>query len=205
MSRWVIPVLVAFGSLPGAGAEESEPQLAHAVFAGGCFWCMEPPYDRLDGVVETISGYVGGSAEDATYKKVVTGRTGHYEAVRIQYDPARVDYETLLEVFWRNVDPFDATGQFCDKGPQYRAAIFPLTDRQRELAEQSRQRVAASLAGRGEIRTEILPAAPFYAAEDYHQDYYRTNSVRYKFYRWNCGRDRRLQTVWGGSVEQPLQ
>ena len=181
-----------------AGAQTTA-ETATAVFAGGCFWCMEPPFDKLDGVLSTISGYVGGSAKDATYERVSSGRTGHYEAVRIEYDPAKVDYATLLEVFWRNVDPFDSRGQFCDKGPQYRAAIFALSDEQRKLAEESRASVVSQKSSLGKIRTEILPAAEFYAAEDYHQDYYKKNAVRYKFYRWNCGRDKRLESIWGGT------
>ena len=160
---------------------------------------MEPPFDKLDGVLSTISGYVGGSAKDATYQRVLSGRTGHYEAVRIEYDPKKIDYETLLEVFWRNVDPYDRSGQFCDKGPQYRAAIFALTDKQMKLAEKSKATVVAEKSGQGKIQTEVLPAAEFYPAEDYHQDYYKKNPVRYNFYRWNCGRDKRLESIWGAS------
>ena len=182
-----------------AGAQQPESETASAVFAGGCFWCMEPPFDKLDGVHSTISGYIGGSAKDATYQRISSGRTGHYEAVRIEYDPAKIDYATLLQVFWRNVDPFDRNGQFCDKGPQYRAAIFALTDEQLKLAEESKATVVAEKSGQGKIQTEVLPAAEFYPAEDYHQDYYMKNPVRYKFYRWNCGRDKRLESIWGGS------
>lgn len=170
-----------------------------AVFAGGCFWCMEPPYDKLDGVLSTVSGYIGGSAEDATYQRVSSGATGHYEAVKIEFDPSKVDYGQLLDVFWRNIDPFDDTGQFCDKGPQYRAAVFALTARQRELAEASKAKLADAKRGEGHFQTEVLPAMPFYPAEDYHQDYYMKNALRYKFYRWNCGRDQRLERIWGPS------
>ena len=170
-----------------------------AIFAGGCFWCMEPPFDELDGVLSTVSGYIGGTAEDATYKRVAAGATGHYEAVRIEFDPSKVDYGQLLKVFWRNIDPFDGNGQFCDKGPQYRAAIFTLTDRQRELAEASRTKLADEKREEGRFQTEVLPAMTFYPAEDYHQDYYIKNALRYKFYRWNCGRDQRLERVWGPS------
>ena len=202
MRFFTIAVLVGLATtaaLPEARAQLPQHETAAAVFAGGCFWCMEPPFDKLDGVLSTVSGYVGGSAEDANYQSVTSGRTGHYEAVRIEYDPARVDYAALLEVFWRNVDPCDASGQFCDKGPQYRTAIFALTDEQRRLAEDSKARVASRKSSHGEIRTEILPAETFYPAESYHQDYYQKNPVRYKFYRWNCGRDQRLQQVWGDS------
>lgn len=170
-----------------------------AIFAGGCFWCMEPPFDELDGVLSTVSGYIGGTAEDATYKRVAAGATDHYEAVRIEFDPSKVDYGQLLKVFWRNIDPFDGNGQFCDKGPQYRAAIFTLTDKQRELADASRAKLADEKGEEGRFQTEVLPAMTFYPAEDYHQDYYIKNALRYKFYRWNCGRDQRLERVWGPS------
>lgn len=190
--------------LAGAAAWAEEPNrpatpAGVAVFAGGCFWCMEPPFDKLDGVLSTTSGYVGGSEADATYKRVSSGQTDHYEALRVEFDPAKVDYATLLGVFWRNIDPFDGGGQFCDRGPQYRAAIFALDDEQRKLAEESKAVLAAQVAEGQGIQTEILPAAPFYEAESYHQDYYRKNAVRYKFYRWNCGRDNRLKRLWGES------
>ena len=167
-----------------------------ALFAGGCFWCMEPPYDRLDGVLSTVSGYAGGAADKANYHAVSSGRTSHYEVIRVEYDPEKIGYRELLEVFWQNVDPFDAAGQFCDKGPQYRAAIFALTSEQNRLAEESKTAVLRRMAGRGQVETEILPAAAFYPAEDYHQDYYKKNPVRYKYYRWSCGREQRLQQVW---------
>jgi peptide-methionine (S)-S-oxide reductase len=170
---------------------------AVATFAGGCFWCMEPPYDKLDGVRATISGYAGGTTVDPTYREVSSGGTGHAEVVQITYDPAKVSYEQLLEVFWRNVDPLDAGGQFCDRGSQYRTGIFVHDEEQRRLAEASKQ--ALDGGGRFEqpIVTEIVAAGPFYPAEDYHQDYYEKNPVRYKFYRWNCGRDQRLAEFWG--------
>jgi peptide-methionine (S)-S-oxide reductase len=170
---------------------------AIAIFAGGCFWCMEPPFDKLDGVVATTSGYIGGTKADPTYEEVTSGRTGHYEAVQVDYDPAQITYERLLEVFWRNIDPIDRSGQFCDKGPQYRSAIFVLDASQRALAEVSKAALARSEKLPGRIVTEILPATKFYPAEDYHQDYYRKNPTRYGFYRWNCGRDSRLQQLWG--------
>ncbi len=200
--RFRVHLVVAGLLLAGASAstaQEPKPATEVAIFAGGCFWCMEPPFDKLDGVLATVSGYIGGSAEDADYRSVVSGRTGHYEAVRIEYDPARVDYAALLEVFWRNVDPFDARGQFCDKGPQYLTAVFALDDRQREVAEESRAALVQRTSKHGKIRTEILPAPEFFPAEEYHQDYYLKNPVRYKFYRWNCGRDQRLKAIWGDS------
>jgi peptide-methionine (S)-S-oxide reductase len=170
---------------------------AVAVFAGGCFWCMEPPFDKLDGVLATTSGYIGGTKADPTYEQVTSGRTGHYEALQVEYDPARVSYQQLLDVFWRNIDPLDASGQFCDKGPQYRSAIFALDDSQRAAAEASKAALEKSGKLPGRIVTEILPAAKFYPAEAYHQDYYRKNSASYTYYRWSCGRDRRLEKLWG--------
>lgn len=170
---------------------------ARAVFAGGCFWCMEPPFDALDGVIDTTSGFTGGGVADPSYEQVTAGGTGHLEVVQVTYDPQRVTYAALLEVYWRNVDPFDDGGQFCDRGESYRAAVFYATDEERELAEASKADHAKTL-GR-DIVTRVLPAAPFYAAEDYHQDFYKKNPVRYKYYRYSCGRDRRLEAVWQSS------
>ena len=158
---------------------------------------MEPPFDKIDGVLATTSGYTGGSKVDPTYQEVSAGGTGHAEAVQVTYDPAKVSYEQLLEVFWRNVDPLDAGGQFCDRGDQYRTAIFVHGEEQRRLAEQSKQALVDSKRFERPIVTEIVAAGPFYPAEDYHQDYYEKNPLRYKFYRWNCGRDQRLAQVWG--------
>ena len=174
---------------------------AVATFAGGCFWCMEPPYDELDGVTSTISGYTGGTKADPTYQEVVQGDTGHAEVVQVTYDPAKVTYEKLLEVFWRNVDPLDAGGQFCDRGDQYRTGIFVHDAEQRRLAEHSKQKLEGSERFDGQpIVTEIEEAGTFYPAEGYHQDYYEKNPVRYKFYRWNCGRDQRLAELWGAEA-----
>lgn len=172
---------------------------AVAVFAGGCFWCMEPPYDTLPGVISTTSGYIGGTSANPTYEQVSSGTSGHIEAVQVRYDPRKVDYPTLLNVFWRNVDPVAVNRQFCDAGPQYRSAIFYGNAEQKRLAEASKRKLEASGRFDRPIATEILPATTFYAAEDYHQDYYVKNPKRYKFYRWNCGRDERLQQVWGAS------
>jgi peptide-methionine (S)-S-oxide reductase len=169
---------------------------ARATFAGGCFWCLEPPFDQLEGVISTEVGYTGGHTEDPSYEEVSAGDTGHAEAIRITYDPERVGYRRLLEVFWRNIDPTQADGQFCDVGSQYRTAVFYHDEEQKRLAEASRQELLAE--GKvPEVHTEIEPAGPFYPAEDYHQDYYRKNPLRYKFYRWNCGRDQRLEELWG--------
>jgi peptide-methionine (S)-S-oxide reductase len=180
-----------------AASGSAAPTLATAVFAGGCFWCMEPPYDKLDGVVSTISGYTGGHTQSPTYEQVSDGGTGHYEAVQITYDPAKVGYEKLLDVFWHNVDPLDASGQFCDKGTQYRAAIFYAGPEQQRLAQESKEALDKSGRLPKPIVTEILPTATFYPAEEYHQDYYQKNPIRYHFYRFNCGRDQRLDAVWG--------
>jgi peptide-methionine (S)-S-oxide reductase len=168
-----------------------------ATFAGGCFWCMEPPFDRLDGVISTTSGYTGGHTLNPTYAEVSAGGTGHAEAVEILYDPGKVRYETLLDVFWHNVDPTAADRQFCDYGNQYRSEIFTHNEDQKRLAEQSRAALEKSKPFRDPIVTKITPAAAFYRAEEYHQDFYKNNPIRYKFYRYNCGRDHRLKELWG--------
>ena len=183
--------LVATAAEPGTQSKTT----ATAVFAGGCFWCMEPPYDALPGVVATTSGFTGGQKANPSYKEVSGGNTGHIEAVQIAYDPAKVSYEKLLEVYWRNVDPLDGGGQFCDRGHEYTTAIFYQNEEQKKLAEQSKSSVEKQL-GRP-VATAIRPATPFYAAEDYHQNYYLKNPVRYKYYRYSCGRDQRLEKLWG--------
>lgn len=175
-------------------AQSAEQQ---ATFAGGCFWCIEADFEKRAGVLQAESGYTGGSTANPDYKAVTAGGTGHYEAVRVTYDPEQVSYEELLELFWVNIDPFDDTGQFCDKGSSYRAAIFVADAAERDAAEQSKAAAQARLGDDQTIVTPILEAATFYPAEDYHQDYYKKNAVRYKFYRWNCGRDQRLEEVWG--------
>ena len=189
-------------SLSWADAENSNAsdansdQMATAVFAGGCFWCMEPPFDKLDGVLSTISGYTGGHTENPTYEQVSSDKTGHYEAVKVTYDPTKIDYATLLNVFWHNVDPLTADGQFCDKGDSYRTAIFYQNEKQQKLAEDSKKKLEHSGYFEQPIVTPILPAQTFYAAEDYHQNYYQVNAIRYKYYRFACGRDRRLDELW---------
>ena len=191
----VSTVLAVLAATIPASAQE----LRTAVFAGGCFWCMEPPYDELDGVVATISGYTGGHAENPTYEQVTYGDTGHLEAVRVTYDAEKVDYATLLDVFWRNIDPFDNLGQFCDKGASYRAAIFVGDDKEMALAERTKRELEEKLGAR--FVTRILPRSEFYDAEDYHQDYYLENPIRYKYYRFRCRRDARLDEVWGPTSE----
>jgi len=172
-------------------------ELATATFAGGCFWCMEPPFDKLDGVVATISGYSGGHKADPAYEEVSSGTTGHLEALQVLYDPAIIGYAQLLEVFWQSINPTDPDGQFVDRGDQYRSAIFYHDIEQQQLAETSKQRLNASGRFRQPVVTPILPAGPFYPAEEYHQDYYKKNPLRYKFYRHNSGRDQFLEKVWG--------
>ena len=164
-----------------------------AVFAGGCFWCVEALYQETGGVSNVVSGFTGGTHPSPTY----SGRhDGHYEAVRVTYDAEQIGYQELLDLFWVNIDPFDDRGQFCDKGPSYRSAIFVADATQRELAEASKARVAAEFKGKT-VATEILPAATFFPVEAYHQDYYSKNPIRYRFYRTGCGRDRRLKAIWG--------
>lgn len=174
--------------------------LSTATFAGGCFWCMEHPFDELPGVFSTTSGYTGGTVENPTYYQVSGGDTGHVEAMQVSYDPEQVNYETLVDTFWHNVDPFDNLGQFCDKGSQYRSAIFYNTSEEQAIAQTSK----ASIADQFErtVATDIRPTATFYPAEDYHQNYYQTHPVRYKVYRFGCGRDQRLSDIWGSDAPQ---
>ncbi|HEY5999768.1 MAG TPA: peptide-methionine (S)-S-oxide reductase MsrA [bacterium] len=194
--------LAAGAGSPAASAADApraaEPaKLLTATFAGGCFWCMQAPYDRLPGVVSTEAGYTGGTKRSPTYEEVSAGTTGHAESVRVVYDPARVSYERLLEVFWHNIDPLARDRQFCDAGHQYRSAIFWHDEAQRSAAEASKAALEASGRFKEPIATEIVPAGEFWPAEDYHQSYYRKNPIRYKFYRFNCGRDARLKELWG--------
>jgi len=172
-------------------------QLEKAIFAGGCFWCMEEAFDKVEGVVSVTSGYTGGRKPNPAYEEVSAGGTGHAEAVEILYDPAKVSYAKLLEVFWRNIDPTTPDRQFCDGGNQYRSAIFYQNETQKRLAEESKQAVEKSKPFKDSIVTQIVPASAFYVAEDYHQDFYKKNPIRYKFYKYNCGRAQRLQELWG--------
>ena len=196
--RLSILVMLAALVAPGPAPAQPAQQQAVATFAGGCFWCVEADFDKLKGVISTTSGYTGGSAVNPTYQQVSAGVTGHTEAVEIVYDPSKVSYQNLLDTFWRNHDPLAKDRQFCDSGHQYRAAIFYHDDEQRKLAEQSKKAVQAKFAPRV-VHTEIVKAGAFYKAEDYHQDYYEKNPIRYKFYRYNCGRDQRLEQLWGKS------
>lgn len=178
-------------------AKPAPEKTATAIFAGGCFWCMEPPFDNIDGVISTTSGYIGGMKVKPSYKEVSAGTTGHTEALMIVYDPAKVGYDKLLQVFWRNHDPLTADGQFCDKGSQYRPGIFYATEEEKKLAEAQKADLDRSGRFKSKIVTEITQATPFYAAEDYHQDYYLKNPLRYKYYSTSCGRAKRLKELWG--------
>jgi peptide-methionine (S)-S-oxide reductase len=193
---WAVGALLAASAQAGA-AQSKGAAVDTATFAGGCFWCMVHPFDTLPGVASVRSGYTGGSLPNPTYQQVSSGGTGHAEAVEIVYDPTRVPYTTLLDVFWHNVDPLTSTGQFCDVGEQYRSEIFFHDSTQQRLAEGSKQALERSGRFKAPIVTQIVRAGPFYPAEEYHQDYYKKNPVRYRFYRWNCGRDARLKELWG--------
>ena len=187
---------VALGGSPAAAAENR----ATATFAGGCFWCMQPPFENLPGVLATTVGYTGGTKDNPTYEEVSAGGTGHAESVQVVYDPTKITYEKLLDVFWHNVDPVTRDAQFCDHGHQYRTAIFYADEAQRKAAEESKQKLEASGKLPGPIVTEIVKAGPFWRAEDYHQRYHEKNPVKYRYYRWSCGRDARLHELWGDAA-----
>lgn len=195
-SIWTMALLSA-AMLAGTAAAQDRPseEAETAIFAGGCFWCVEEAFDAVEGVTETVSGYTGGTVENPTYEQVTHGNTGHYEAVLVRYDPNKVSYEQLLDTFWHNVDPFDAGGQFCDRGSSYLSAVFVGGEEEKATAEGSKAEVAEKF-GR-EVATEVLPAQTFYPAEGYHQNYYNENPLQYRFYKWGCGRAQRLEEIWG--------
>jgi len=195
MRRYLTGLAVVLALAIGAVSSAPAAERATAIFAGGCFWCVEADFDKLPGVISTTSGYTGGTVANPTYSQVSAGGTGHAEAVEVVYDPAKVTYAQLLDYFWHHVDPTVKDRQFCDNGHQYRTAIFVANEEERKLAEASKQKVAKELGKT--IYTEIDKAGPFYKAEDYHQDYYEKNPAKYKFYRWSCGRDQRIEQVWG--------
>ena len=208
MKRFMIALFVSVLALGCQGTEtnaiegnnsmtKASANTKVATFAGGCFWCTESDFEKVPGVLKVISGYTGGRKENPTYEEVSSGRTGHLEAVQVHYDPEKVTYELLLEVFWRHIDPTDAGGQFVDRGSQYRSAVFYHDEEQKRLAEASREALARSGKFTRPIATEILPLSRFYEAEDYHQDYYRKSPLRYQFYRSNSGRDQFLKKTWG--------
>jgi peptide-methionine (S)-S-oxide reductase len=207
LKQWIagLGVAVAMAFAAHGHAQTAKPPAqsatAKATFAGGCFWCMEPPYDKLPGVISTTSGYMGGKTKNPTYESISSGMTGHAEVVQIEYDPSKVSYATLVETFWRNVDPTQRDGQFCDHGSQYRTAIFYHNDEQKRVAEASKAALQKNKPFKGDIVTELAPAPEFYRAEEYHQDFYKKNPTRYKLYRTGCGRDARLQALWGKTGE----
>ena len=195
IARWIVAAAAALLLAALAAGSGPEPGRAAssetAIFAGGCFWCMEAAFDEVDGVTETISGYAGGTKPNPTYGD----HEGYLEAVKVTYDPAKVTYAKLLDHYWENIDPFDADGQFCDKGPAYHSAIFVGNDEEKKLAETTKEEIAARF--KQKVATEIKPTTTFTAAEDYHQDYHNQNPVSYKYYKWGCGRAQRLAEIWG--------
>lgn len=197
LKKTVLIILAGVCLMTMLNAEAAEKKFETATFAGGCFWCMEPPFEKLDGVKDVVSGYTGGHSVNPTYQAVSAGTTGHAEAIQITYDPSKVNYAKLLDIFWRQIDPTDAGGSFVDRGSQYRSAIFYHSEEQRRLAEQSKADLARSGKFSAPIVTEIVKAGVFYPAEEYHQDYYKKNPIRYKYYRFNSGRDQYIKKVWG--------
>ncbi len=193
---WVMPMVLA-GLLVSQSQAADPATGAKAYFAGGCFWCMEEVFEKVPGVTAVVSGYMGGRVENPSYEQVSAGGTGHAESVEVVYDPAKVSYTTLLDAFWHNVDPVTPNAQFCDHGSQYRAVIFYQGEEQKRLAEESKRAIEQSQRLTHPIVTELTKAAPFYPAEEYHQDFYKKNPIRYKFYKFNCGRVQRLEEVWG--------
>lgn len=189
-------ILIVFLTLSLSFAN-AEPKLEKAVFAGGCFWCMEPPFEKLEGVLSVESGYTGGHKENPTYQQVSAGGTGHLEAVEVTYDPNKISYEKIVEVYWHQIDPTDPNGQFVDQGESYKSAIYYLNDEQKKIAESSKLKLQSENRFKKPIVTEIRKFEKFYKAEDYHQDYYKKNPIRYKYYRYNSGRDKFLEKYWG--------
>jgi methionine-S-sulfoxide reductase len=189
-------LLTALLSLPLQAADKG---LETAILAGGCFWCIESDYEKLDGVVDVVSGYTGGELLNPSYEQVSSGTSGHIESVEVTYDPRKIDYAGILDYFWRHIDPTRDDGQFCDKGPQYRPAIFYRDAAQKTLAEKSKAEIEKTKPFAEPIKVELIPASTFYPAEEYHQDYYKKNPLRYRFYRYSCGRDKRVEQLWGQS------
>jgi peptide-methionine (S)-S-oxide reductase len=197
MTAFAVALMAVAGAAYAQAPAPDAKKLETATFAGGCFWCVEADFDKVDGVVSTVSGFMGGRTKNPTYKAVTEGDTGHLEVVQIKYDPAKVNYEKLLETFWRNIDPYDAKGQFCDKGDSYRTAIFTHTPEQKAAAAASKARLDKDNPLKQPIVTELRDASEFTAAEDYHQNFHTNNPIRYRYYRYGCGRDARLEQIWG--------
>jgi len=195
--RIVLGIALAVALLAAAiGSAPAQEKTERAIFAGGCFWCVEADFDKVPGVISATSGYTGGTVANPTYQQVSTGNTGHAEAVEVVYDPAKVSYAKLLDYFWHHIDPLVKDQQFCDHGDEYRTVIFTFNDEQKKLAGDSKKQVEAKFAPHT-VYTQVVAAGPFYKAEEYHQKYYKKNEARYKFYRWNCGRDQRIEQLWG--------
>jgi peptide-methionine (S)-S-oxide reductase len=190
-------LLIGAWNLPSISKAASEATLGKAYFAGGCFWCMEEAFEKIEGVLSATSGYMGGTVANPSYEDVSSGRTGHAESIEVVYDPAKVSYQKLLDAFWRNVDPITPNAQFCDHGSQYRSAIFFQTDEEKRASDTSKQAIEQSKRFTEPIVTQIVMASRFYSAEEYHQDFYKKNPVRYKFYKYSCGRAQRLEELWG--------
>ena len=190
-------LLIGAWNFQSTSQAAAEATLGKAYFAGGCFWCMEEVFEKVEGVLSVTSGYMGGTVASPSYEEVSAGRTGHAESVEVAYDPAKVNYQKLLDAFWRNVDPITANAQFCDHGSQYRSAIFFQTDEEKRVAESSKLAIEQSRRFNQPIVTQIVTASQFYPAEEYHQDFYKKNPIRYKFYKYNCGRAQRLEELWG--------
>jgi peptide-methionine (S)-S-oxide reductase len=199
--RWAVLAMFLLSGQPAAAEQPTvaSGSLAKAYFAGGCFWCMEEAFEKVNGVLEAVSGYMGGTVKNPSYEEVSAGKTGHAESVEVRYDPAKVTYAQLLEAFWRNIDPVTPDAQFCDHGNQYRAAIFYQSEEEKGAAEESRRSIEQSKRFSTPIVTQVTAASEFYPAEEYHQDFYKKNPVRYKFYKFTCGREQRLETLWGKS------
>ena len=189
--------LIGVWNVQSTSQAAADAPLGKAYFAGGCFWCMEEAFEKVEGVLSATSGYMGGTVANPSYEEVSAGRTGHAESVEVVYDPAKVSYQKLLDAFWRNVDPITPNAQFCDHGSQYRSAIFFQTDEEKRASDTSKQAIEQSRRLKEPIVTQIVMASQFYPAEEYHQDFYKKNPVRYKFYKYNCGRAQRLEELWG--------
>ena len=195
ISLLICAILTSGPSSPAQGISAS----AKAYFAGGCFWCMEEAFEKVDGVTAVVSGYMGGTVADPTYEEVSAGRTGHAESVEVTYDPTKVTYQKLLDAFWHNVDPLTPNAQFCDHGSQYRSAVFYSSNEEKRQAEESKAAIEQSKKFPSPIVTQLVPSSTFYPAEDHHQDYYKKNPLRYKYYKYGCGRAQRLEALWGKS------
>lgn len=192
-----VTLLAVLALLGAVSVQAQAPKQETAIFAGGCFWCVEEAFEKVPGVSKAVSGYIGGTTPNPTYEQVAAKQTGHAEAVEVTYDPSKVSYSQLVDWFWRNIDPFDANGQFCDKGSPYRSGIHYRGDAQKKVAEASKAALDASGRFKQKIATELVAAGTFYPAEDYHQDYYKKNAARYQYYKFSCGRAQRLEAIWG--------